>query len=84
MARRAERDDVADRRDARHVRSILRVDLDVALLDLQPDAFGVEPGGHRPAAGRDQQVVGAECVCDRAVGELGLDVDAVGRRLSRP
>ena len=36
-----------------------RVDHDVALLHLQADALGVEAGGHRPAAGGDEQIVGA-------------------------
>ena len=60
MPGRAERDDIADRRNARHVRPVQRVDLDVALLELQPDALGVEPGRHRAAAGRHEQIVGAK------------------------
>ena len=80
VPRRAERNHVADRGNARHVGPEQRVDLDVALFDLQADAFRVQPGGHRAAAGRDQQIIGANLL-GRPVGELDVDVDAVGVRL---
>src|SRR5262249_61540250 len=39
MAGRVERDDVADRRDAGHVRPVLRVHPNVAAVELQPRLF---------------------------------------------
>ena len=71
MPGRAERDHVADRGNARHVRPEQRVDLDVALLDLQSDAFGIQARGDRAAPGGDEQVVGANGL-RRAIGKLRL------------
>ena len=76
MSGSAERDDVADRGNAGHVGSVLRVDLDVSLLHLQTDAFRVESRRHGPAAGGDQQVVGAHSL-RAAVAKLDVDVHAV-------
>src|SRR2546426_6901184 len=76
MSRSAEGDDVADGGNAGHVCFVLRVDLDVALLHLQADAFGVETGRHRTATGRDEQIIRAQRLTAPA-GELHIDVDAI-------
>ncbi len=47
---RAERDHVADGGNPRNIRSVLRVDLDVAVVELQTHALGVEPLGDGTAA----------------------------------
>ena len=80
--RAAHRDDVADRRDALNAGAICGVDAHVSLLEIEPDAFGVQSGRHRPAAGRDEQVIGAQFF-RRAVRLLKLKIDAVCRRFRR-
>ena len=72
----AQRDHVADCRDAANARAILRVHLDVSLLELQPRTLGLEAGRHRAAARRHEQVVDAQRPL-AAVGQLRLEVDAV-------
>ena len=55
----AERDHVADGRQARHARAKQRVDGDVAAFDLQAELFDAQSRRHGPAARGDEQVVGA-------------------------
>src|SRR5262245_14122842 len=70
-----ERDDVADGRHARNVRSILPVDGDEALVQTQTNPLGVQPLRHRAAAGGHEQVVGTN-VLFRAISKLNVHVDA--------
>src|SRR5215470_14490702 len=75
----AERDDVADRRNSRHVGAILRIDFYVAAIHLESNALGIEPSRHGSATGCDEEI---RHVQGRraAVGKLKLDVDAVALR----
>ena len=63
-----------------HRRPIQRVDLDVALLHRDAERLGAEPGGHGPAAGRNEQHAPPTASCDFPSRALRLDVDAARRR----
>ena len=78
-----EGDDVADGRDAGHAGAEQLVDLDVAAFELQPGFRRAETGRHRPAAGRDEQVLGLDRLRGAAGSRLGGQRDAVGARLGR-
>src|SRR5206468_6349207 len=80
MHPRLDRDTIANGADSRHVRPVLAVDSDVALVHLYPDAVGVQAGGHRRAAGRDEEVVRPQLPAG-AVGELHVDVDGLAGHL---
>src|SRR5262245_40900286 len=80
VARLVEGDHVADRRNARDVRTVLRVHADVAAIEMETGLFDAETVGHRAASGRDEQVFAAQLL-RLAVGALGFEIDPVRSRL---
>src|SRR6266511_3164265 len=75
-----ERDYVADRRDARNVGPVLRVDAHVTAIQLQARFLSAESARDRPASRRDEKELGAQFL-RLAVRSLRLEIDSVGARL---
>ena len=71
----AERDDVADCGNPGDTGSVLRIDFDVTVFEVQTYALRIEARSDWTAAGRHQQIVGAYSL-RAAVSQLRLDVDA--------
>src|SRR5215831_4094996 len=76
MARRAESYHVADSGNSRDAGPVFLIDPDIALLENQTDAFGIEASCHWTPPCGDEQVVGAKPL-GRSSAELNVDVDTV-------
>ena len=76
----AERDDIADRRDAGYVRAVLLVHADIPLLEREAHVLDAETIRYRTAPGGDEQVLRGTLL-DLPVRQLHLEVDAARARL---